>query len=498
MGVNTITILIAFVTTPMLVRWLGVEHFGMIRTLMDYFAVLSLLDLGVSRVASIMLAEAVASRDQLRIAQAIRASLLVMTKVTGVLLTGGVILILIVPKLAGTLSIPAGDLRLAATILMLPICLVPFSVARGLFEARQSGYIINVLLVLQAIATTLLSLLFASRGSGLVGQAAALVIPQAAFVLVTASALVLSPAPWRTTQCPPELAARFWRLNWQVFGNNAANRVSLFSDNIIIAALLSPALVTPFYLTQRIAAIVQAQLLSIPGATWVGLLEMFRQGQGPAFRERLIELTELVSSLAGVAAAVIVSFNAAFIARWVGPSSYAGDTLTTLAVLSLWFSVVSGMWTWLVGGLGEIGRWLPYSIASAVLNIVVSLVATKALGIYGPLLGTVSAFVLIHTWALPRVMATLFPVTRGDLWVAALRPLMWVAPFAVAIHWFAADRQFDSWLTLVSCMCAAGLAGMLLWLTFGLNTDQRARWRQRVWSAIGAPALPVLVPLQRR
>jgi O-antigen/teichoic acid export membrane protein len=494
---NAITVLVAFTTTPLLVRWLGSEHYGTIRTLMDYFAVLSLFDLGVTRVASILLAEAVATGDSLQVAQAIRAGFLVMARVTAVLLAAGAALIFALPKLtAGT--IPAADLRIAGAILMIPVALVPFSVARGLYDARQAGYAINILLILQAIVTTVLSLLFASRGRGIVGQALAVAIPQVGFVAVTMTILFRSHVPWRTVGSTPEVNARFWKLNWQVFGNNIASRLSFFSGNMIVAALLSPASVTAFYLTQRIATTVQAQLLSIPGSTWVGLLEMFRRGQHSDFRDRLMELTELISSLAGVAGVVIVSFNASFVARWIGVSGYAGHAVTVLAAMSLWCSVVSGMWTWLIGGMGEIGRWLPYSALSAVLTIAVSLTATKFLGVYGPLIGTVAAFLLVHTWALPRVMASLFPVTRGELAAAALRPLRWLIPFCVAAYVLSSGFTFASWPLLILAMAGTALAGVLLWLALGMNGDQRTRWRSRIWSAIRVPMRPLFVPVPRR
>ncbi len=76
---------------------------------------------------------------------------------------------------------------------------------------------------------------------------------------------------------------------------NLCGRVSLLTDNIVVSGLLSPALVTPFVLTQRLTSLAQRELQTIGNASWAALAELSAQGRKDVFSRRLLELTRVVA-----------------------------------------------------------------------------------------------------------------------------------------------------------------------------------------------------------
>src|SRR5260370_40850971 len=71
-GVTTLT---GFLCTPVLLKWLGTERFGVYRTLVDILAYLTLLDLGFGAALSASLATAQGRGDSAHVRELVAAGL---------------------------------------------------------------------------------------------------------------------------------------------------------------------------------------------------------------------------------------------------------------------------------------------------------------------------------------------------------------------------------------------------------------------------------------
>lgn len=241
----------------------------------------------------------------------------------------------------------------------------------------------------------------------------------------------------------------------------------------------------PFYLTQQLLALAQFHLRGLGNATWAGLVEMYSQGQSAIFRLRLLELTGTVSGLGMAVLGPIAAYNHHFIGKWVGSASYAGDAVTVIACVNVWFWSIYSLLGWPLFGTGQIGRWVPYAVVFTLVNLTVSILGTLALGLIGPLLGTLLSFLIIYSWALPQVLQQTFELSPRMLWRTALAPLTWGLPYA-AILWLVARTHTPwGWLGLAAEMGLSGLGGLVLWWTLTLNKDARTQWRYRLRSVLG-------------
>lgn len=480
-----VSFIIGTAATPLLLHWLGRERFGTYRVLIDWFGYIGLLELGLGGALMARLAVAIGRADDAAtrslLVSGIRAYLCVMALMLGF----GLVWVASLPKLVLTENVVPSELRIAGLILLIGSMFIPLSVFRALIEARQQAYLISLLLVGQSIFMTALLVTTAWAGWGLIGQSAITVLSQIPVTLFLAWKGLRAYPGILQERAQSETTKKLWALNWPTFVFNISGRVGLLTDNIIIGLFVGPVAVVPFFLTQRLATIVLGQIQGIGNSTWAGLVELHSQGKAEIFRARLLELTSLVSGLGICMLGTVASYNHYFIDRWVGEGNYAGEAVTIIACVNIWLWAVYGLWGWPVSGTGNIGMWVPYAVAFATINILVSVAATFAVGIIGPLIGTLTAFIFINSWAMPRVLSQIFRFSPWELWRAALAPFVWGLPYVLILWLVARSHKPMGWLGLLIEMALAGLAGLMLWWKMSLSKSERTLWVARVQGAFG-------------
>lgn len=487
---SVISMVIALVVTPMLLRALGTARLGAARAVSDWGGYLMLLELGLGGALAPLLAREMANDDSGGVRAMLAAGFRAYLRVSIAMLGGGIVLAIVITRLVRIDFVYQRDLRTAAVIAIAPVLLMPLSPLRSLAEASQRGYIVNLFLIAQTITIAAGAVLLARSGWGISGQLLAITIGAALFgVLLLGDALLhyRSLLPTHPTRAPLEAKQRLWTLNTPTLILNICGRVGLLTDNIIIGAMLSASAIVPFFLTQRLAQIAQSQLQSIGSATWAGLAEIHARDEHDLFRKRFLELTRLTVMMGVTALLPIAAYNRAFIRLWVGEEQYAGMTLTALASVNALVLALASLWGWAFGATGQIGKLVPLSIASAALNLVVSLGVTAWYSqhnahraLWGPLLGTSSAYLLLNMPYLPVLLRRHFGVPVGALLAAVGLPLLFGLPYGVTVMWLAAHYPPRNWLSLASQMAAcAAVFAAACWLLL-LTPDDRANWKLRL------------------
>jgi O-antigen/teichoic acid export membrane protein len=475
-----------FLATPWLLYWLGAERFGAYRVLLDWMGYLALFELGLSGALMGCLAPKVGQGDAGMVRRLLIAGLQAYGWAMLAMLAGGLGLVLALPHVVALETVRPDELRTAGVIALSPALLTPLLVFRSLAEARQRSYLVGLLMTMQSVLTAGLLLAAARAGWGLPGQSLAGAVAQlpAALILMRDGRRAYGER-WSLVADPTAKQA-LWSLSRPTFIHSLTDRIGLISDNLIIAWLLGPVAVAAFYLTQQLGVLAQFLLRGLGNATWAGLVELHAQGQGAIFRLRFLELTSTVSGLAVAALGPIVAYNHHFVKHWVGAASYAGEGVTVIACVNVWFWSLYSLWGWLLLGTGQIGRWVPYAIVFTLVNVVVSIVGTLTLGLVGPFVGTLTGFLVVNSWALPMVLQDVFELSPWKLWRTALAPLQWGLPCAVLLWLLARIHTPWGWLGVTLEMGLAGLGGLALWWTLSLNRQARTQWQCRLRSVLGA------------
>lgn len=486
---TAVTIAVAFVSTPLLLRWLGTERFGAVRALGDWLGHLTLLELGLAGAIGPVVAHALAQADRTQLVRAFAAGVRAFTLVAVLALVAGALVAFFIPALVPVHPGLRLDLRFAALIGLVGLGLYPMLPFRVLAEAGQRGYAVHGYALAQSLVATSLALVLAWRGFGITGQLAALVTGQAVFAALCAVDGLRRHAVLRTARwadgADSEAERRLWRLNLPTLLTSFAGRIGLFTDNTVVALMLGPGQVAPLFLTQRLMALAGQQVLGLGNASWAALAELHALGRHEDFRARLLDLTRLVSGLAVAMLGPIAAWNHHFVARWVGAPNYAGDTVSLLAAVNGWMMALLSLWGWCFGGTGLMRALVPPALASGTLNLGLSIAATRLVGLPGPLWGTLLGLGATSLWMVPLLLRRHFGVPVGALARAVLTPVAWGAPVTAALWWLArAHEPPAGWLGLGAEMAGGVIVLLTLWWFLALTEAERDGFRERLRFAL--------------
>ncbi|HEY0468382.1 MAG TPA: oligosaccharide flippase family protein [Polyangiaceae bacterium] len=487
---NVVTMGLALGVTPILLRTLGAARYGAARAVIDVMGYLTLFELGLSGAVIPLLARALAHDDRPRVgatlAAAFRAYLLVLVP----MLLGAVVITLFIPRLVKVEPALHHELRLACIYAAIPVLLIPLTPLRSLLDASQRTYILSAFVIAQSVLIAVSSVLFAKCGFGIAGQTLAVAVGAilyGALVLLDAyksARGLLPPHPFRSNA---ELSREIWSLNTPTLIINISARIGLFTDNVVIGSILSAPVIVPFLMTQRLGQIVGSQLQAVGATSWAGLTQLYTRGERELFCERFLELNQLVMALGLCALVPIVAFNHTFVALWLGESSYGGLALTAIAAGNALLLAIVSLWGWLFGGTGQLGRLVRLSVVSAAVNLLVSVGFTWGMSkrdphdaLWGPLLGTATALLLVHFPFTPILMHRHFQIPIGRLARTLTKPLLIVGPFAVGLLWLGARWPPRGWLALAASMAGAGAALALLCWILVLRVSDRTLWLSRL------------------
>lgn len=479
------TVITGLLATPALLRWLGEEKFGAFRVALDWYGYLSILELGLSGALLALLAKAIGQNDLQAIRQTLAAALRAYLGAAVFMLIGGLGLASAITRLVPVSAANAPDLHRGSMVLLFGLAFVPLSPFRALVEARQRGYRINALLVLQSLLITVLALMLARAGWGITGQCLAVVIAGVAFrFAVMAQTVRDCPGIFAMSiaRAPAATAAwrGLWNLNWPTLIFNVCGRVSLLTDNIIVAGLLGPAMVVPFFLTQRLATLAQRELQGIGNASWAALAELYARDELTTFNQRLVELTTLVTLL-GVACLVpLAVHNHRFVALWVGPARYGGEALTIVASLNAILLAVFSLWGWCVSGTGQIGEMTGAMVIQTSINFTCSILLTRWFGMIGPPLGTLVSFLAVSMWYLPLLLRRLFGISLKELVGAVAMPLGLGLPYALMVWVLGRGGGPTGMLEMTVQIAALALVYLASCWLMVLKHPDRMRWANRM------------------
>ncbi len=478
---TVITVLLGFVATPLLVRWLGDTRFGAYRAAVDWFGHFSLLDFGLGGALMPLLAMTMA-RQPRRLLLVLRTAIYAYARITLFILLAGVPLILFLPHLVRVAPAMRADLITGGFIGLAGFLLLPLTPLAKWLETAQTGYWINFALLAQSLLTVGLALGLARLGWGITGQ----------FVALSAGLLLVSlvylwrarhrlSGGWRALLGRPDAAilGQLRRLQWPAWVLTLSGRLQFFTDNILVAGLISPAAVVPFLITQKLPALGLREAQRVSAASWPALAEMHARGELPLFRRRLFDLTRMTSVLGCLLMLPVVIFNREFVIAWMGTRYYAGLGLTFFAALNAVLQSNLTVWQYCIDGTGQMRRIAPMSALQAGFNLAASLLLTWRLGLLGPVLGTTLAFLGFGVWYLPLTLWRCFQVSPRRLWFNMLMPAGW----AVVVGW--AGWQWARWrppagivATLAQMAGVAAVYGLFAWLFIFSRQMRReqSRW----------------------
>lgn len=480
-----VTMLVALKAKPWLVQWLGKSRFGGFTVVSSSQGWLALLELGLGGALGPILARAIAREDERSLRATLAAGTRAYAAVSLVTIVVGLLSIPLIPRFAQGLSAgEVDDLKRAWVVGLASFLTLALLPMRWVIEARQLGYVVNLLMLAQSLLITGLSLVLARAGWGMTGQAAAQAIGVWTVSLVMAGGVLrASPGTWHAiwTDSPSREARRaLWTLSLPTLFINLSGRLGLLSDALFVGGFRGAGDVTTLVNTQQLTNIGQGVLQGAGGASWAALAELHHQGGHEVFNRRLIEITRAVAVLGLVGLVPIVAYNRAFVRLWMGSDYYGGDAVTVFAAVNAVLLAEQSLWAWCFTATGKVRALVAPAVGAAALNVVVSVWLTRRVGISGPLIGTTVALAAVGLWALPLRLYRVFGTPVGPLLGALGLPFALGTVAAAALRAWAIRHEPAGWAGLVIAMSAVALGLLIFAVLFLIPPDERAAWRQRL------------------
>src|SRR5579875_560045 len=427
--------IVSFLLTPLLIHHLGAMYFGMwvlAASLLDYYG---LLDIGM-RTALFRFIARFHGAEQREELDATLATALAMAVVVIVLL------LLLLPPAVALLPryFAAGA---AAPAFRWTLALVGLTLAATMPARVLGSYLCGIrrfdLYNCAGIATvSLRGLLIAAvlwSGRGIVAVAAGSLV--AALVSLALSGWLVRRADRRAR---PSWRRASWSRARELFGygvfafiNVSGESLRSYTDAIVIARLLTLALVTPFSIATRLIEYFKSVVSAVGGPLLGRMSELEGRAESDRLRRYFLQSTKYFALASFCLGGFLLLDGRQLISLWIGrqyASSYSLLAVLTVGYIAAFAQLPSQI---VVFALARHRFLAGLTLCEGLVNLGLSIVWAQRWGLIGVALGTtvplLAAKLLVQPWYALRVIG----VSAGEyLREALLRPLAVAAVFLLA------------------------------------------------------------------
>jgi O-antigen/teichoic acid export membrane protein len=474
--VTLMTIAVMYVLTPFVIRTLGVEAYGTWTLIVSLTAYLALLMLGIPMASVRYFAQHVAEGDQRKLNRAIGscAALYLMLGLAA-LAVGAALLAFFVH----TYRIP-GDLR-ADAYLAFAMCVL--YAAAGFVGLLPEG-------VLSAHEDFVRRNFVRMGGIGLrLGLTLGLLSLSPSIVVLALIQLVCLAFDFSVSwllirRRYPETRLRLRDLDWSIVRRivsfsvfvlllNAAARLSFETDALVIGAFMNVGAIPYFTVANSLILYLMEFLIAIAAVVMPMATRLQTQGRLPELGDIFLKWSKIALSLTVVAGLFLIVLGPRFIAWWIEPSfeQPAGQVLQVLMVSYVVFLPVRGVALPILMGLGKPRLPTIAFLIAGVVNLGLSILLVRPLGLTGVALGTAIPNVLSAVVVLVFACRELQMPLLRYLGYVVPRAILGALPVAAVLMWFKDSLDVRGLAGLGGAGMAMMLVCALMWVFFVYRND---------------------------
>jgi len=442
-----VSMVVPFFLTPFVVRHLGATAYGIWILAVSTVSYLNLLDFGLRSAVIRFVSKATAQNRADEATSAIGAALWFRLIIAAAVALLSLALAFAFPHF---FKIPY-DQQSAAQITVLVCALgVGITLVSGVFGAVLAAInrfdILSSVTMVQTIARAVGVITILASGHGLVTLAYwELTIVLLSGLITCALALRFYP-PCRVRIERPDMAIlrKIWAYSFTTFIFIIAVQVIVNTDNLVVGAFLSVSVVA-FYSIGSSLIGYTAQVVGALSTTFTPLASgLEASGRSADLQRLLLRGTQATLALAMPISLALLFRGRTFIGLWMGPQySQVSGTVLQILMISLFFAIAdstAGSIMMAIDKHKPVARWAVYE---AIINLGLSLLLVKTIGIYGVALGTSIAMTLVHVLFWPKYVQTVLGIpVRTFLWEGWAKVPLCSLPYAVVC--FLADKYWHA------------------------------------------------------
>ncbi len=446
-GATAIGMVVPFFLTPFIVRSLGASAYGVWILAMSTVAYLNLLDLGLRSAVIRYVSKADAEKDHPAASRAIGAALWFRLLIAAGVTVLSAALAWLFPHL---FRIPPA-LQAAAQITVLCSAVgVALTLVSGVYGAVLSAIhrfdILSSLTMTQTLLRAGGVLLILRSGGGLKALACweLGVILMVALMTSAVALRIFPPARVRLGRPDLETLRTIWSYSFVMFVILIAGQIVFNTDTLVVGAFLTVSLVTAYSIGGSLIQYA-SQVVTALSTTFVPLASNLQAaGQAEKMRRFLLRGTQATLGLALPISVTLLFRGKTFVGLWMGPQfSQISGTVIQILLISQFFTVANltaGAIMFATNQHKPVAKW---ASIEAALNLGLSLVLVRTIGVYGVAWGTALSMAGIHLLFWPRHVERTLGVPVGEYVVQGwLKISVCAIPFATATA--ALDRYWPA------------------------------------------------------
>lgn len=443
---TAVNMVVPFFLTPFVVRHLGAEGYGVWIIAVSTVGYLNLLDLGLRSAVIRFVSKAQAKGELQEATKAIHAAVWfrILMATCVVLLSFG--LAAAAPHM---FKIPVELMHAAQVTMLLCGTGVGVALVGGVFGAVLAAVnrfdLLSFITMGQTLTRASGVLFILLSGRGLIALAWwELIVLSLVAVATVISAIVIFPHS-RVRAGKPDMGVlrMIWSYSFTTFVFIIAVQIITNTDNLVVGAFLSVGAVT-FYAIGGSLINYAYQVSGALSTTFTPLASSLEaSGRFDDLRKMLIRGTQATLALALPISMGLFFRGGTFIRLWMGPEyEHISEIVVRILSISMFFGVADATAGSIMMAIEKHKPMARWAVLEAFLNLGLSIVLIKTIGIYGVAWGTSVSMAFTHLAFWPRYIKKILNVSpQTYLWQGWGKPLLCVLPFAALNA--AADRYWQ-------------------------------------------------------
>jgi O-antigen/teichoic acid export membrane protein len=380
--------------------------------------------------------------------------------------------------------------RYVLLIVSINVCATfPFSVFGGIVNGFQRYYVNHLIDVATSISVAIANVIVLLSGGGIV-----------MLVSVTTGLRLLALLAYRQSahRAFPALSVRWGHVRRarlrEVTGFSIfllvidlAAKINLTSDTMVIGAVLSTSAVAVWSVASRMPDTARMLTGVLTGFLFPTIVDHATRNRLDRLRTVLLEGTRISLATVIPLSMVIAILAEPIVLAWVGPRFVAGVPVT--AVLAFTVIIRTGHTTGraVLKGAGRHQFLAAWSVASAVLNLALSIVFVRKFGLIGAAYGTLAAMLAVTVCVLfpascRRVGLPVSEAIRKSVW-----PAVWPAVVPGVLLVMARPHIGTNVFLILVGGASAALGYAALFFAFAIKPIERRWYFDRIASALHRP-----------
>jgi O-antigen/teichoic acid export membrane protein len=432
--------LVPFFLSPFTVHRLGNALYGIWVLIVSSVVYFNLLDLGMRNAVVSFVARAYSEQAHGEASRVIATAIWLRLGIGLVILLLSVALAAVFPLLFGIPRALFPTVRLAIVLSALGIAMsLAFGITGAILSALHRFDLLSSVTIARVLLRAGGIVWLLSRGHGLVAMAL-WELSVALLVGLAQSWICLREYPGLREGCGRpdwDTARKIWAYGSYASVITLAGAILYYSDNIVVGAILGSTAVT-FYAIAGTLGSSAGQVVAALSSTFAPLASSLdAAGKSEQLRRLLVQGTRASLLLFLPISCALFFRGQTFIGLWMG-HDYAAVSGVVLQILLLncVLTTANGSSCSIAYGLAKHRPIMVWALVEAGVNLTLSILLARRIGIYGVAWGTAIAGVICNLMFWPRHVARLVRISPGEyIWKAWGAATLASVPFGIACYW---------------------------------------------------------------